>query len=39
MGPIKEEGFLSLAPTSSILVMLSLTNALALISSEDVNFS
>lgn len=35
MGTIEEEGELKIAPTSSILVMLALTDALALVASEE----
>ena len=39
MGIIQEAGHLKLAPTSSILVMLALTDALALVAAEEKNFT
>ena len=39
MGELKEEGHLGLAPTTSILVMLSITDALALIIAEENGFT
>jgi len=39
MGEIKEAGELGLAPTTSILVMLAITDVLALIASEEIGFT
>lgn len=39
MGKIEEEGHLKMAPTTSILVMLAITDALALIAAEEINLS
>jgi len=39
MGVIKEAGYLGLAPTTSILVMLALTDSLALVAAEEKKFT
>ena len=39
MGEVEEAGQLKIAPTSSILVMLAITDALALVASEERNFT
>jgi len=39
MGIIKEDGYLNLAPTTSILVMLAITDALALVVAKENNFT
>lgn len=39
MGDITEAGHLGLAPTTSILVMLAITDAIALIASEEIGFT